>query len=293
MNRESSRLEFLGQLAGGLAHEIKNPLSTMKLHLELMEEDCKAADSEQSKRDLRRVQLLLKEIRRLEEIVHEFLQISRGHDLKLTAVDLGASLHELVELVRPEATRKNVSLHLNITGHLATALVDENYFHRAMLNLVQNAIQACEPKGGGSVIIEAGRSGGVIGIAIIDTGVGIPEGNRDRIFRAYFTTRKGGTGMGLPMAKRIIEEHGGHIAFDTVEGQGSRFMVMLPAGTGESLTQLAVVGKPGRSQKQPAAQGDDSTPAVIDVPAVVNHVLAQSKETSKLDKEREDKRRKK
>ena len=271
MSHESSRLEFLGQLAGGLAHEVKNPLSTMRLHLELMEEDLQGDKSERGRRMLNKTQILLKEIRRLEEIVHEFLKVSRGHDLKLTTVDAARMLEELVEFVRPEAQAANVSLNLRIQNPLGNLLLDENYFRQALLNLIQNAIEACKPKGGGDVIIEVGRGRDAIGIAIIDTGVGIPEGVRARIFRAYFTTRKGGTGMGLPMARRIVEEHGGHVAFDSVEGQGSRFMIMLPATAGESLSQLVLHESSGRA----AGTGEG---APIDVSAVVNAALAQARE---------------
>ncbi len=278
MANERSRLEFVGELAGGLAHEIKNPLSTMRLHLEMMEEDFRSHKNEEERRNHSKVSLLLKEIHRLEEIVQEFLKVSRGHDLKLTALDLKSSLENVIELVRPQAEQNNVSLHLQIIGKPCIALLDENYFHRAILNLVQNAILACEPKKGGDVMIEVGRSGGAIGIAIIDTGVGIPEGVKERIFRAYFSTRSKGTGMGLPMAKRIIEEHGGYIAFDSVEGQGSRFMIMLPAYSDESLSQLAL-----RNQDRNAPPLKLQEP--IDVSLAVDAVLAESKETQKITEE--------
>lgn len=271
MSGESSRLEFLGQLAGGLAHEIKNPLSTMRLHLELMEEELQEDDSKRGQRMYGKVNLLLKEIRRLDDILQEFLRVSRGHDLKLAAVELTRSLEELVELVRPEAEKHNVSLHLRILGKLGTVLIDESYFHGALLNLVQNAIQACIPKGGGSVIVEAGRASSFVGITIVDTGVGIPDEQRDRVFRAWFTSRPGGTGMGLPIAKRIIDEHGGYISFDSVPGQGTRFMVALPVGGGESLSQVVVHPEAGGAR--PLAPRE-----AIDVEAVVNQVLADSRE---------------
>jgi two-component system sensor histidine kinase HydH len=294
---ESSRLEFLGQLAGGLAHEIKNPLSTMRLHLELMQEDlqAEAAASETGKsrdtpaaqpaRHLRKVDLLLKEVRRLEDVVQEFLRVSRGHDLKLAAVELGHSLEELIELVRPEAEKSGVTLHLRVFNKIGAVLVDENYLHRALLNLVQNAIQACIPKGGGRVIIEAGRAKNAVGIAVTDTGVGIADEIRDRIFRAYFTSRPGGTGMGLPIARRIIEEHGGFISVDSVVGQGSRFMVVLPVSPGDPLTQMVVHGAPGSrpepSENEPRDGGAyPGEPEPINVSAVVNRVLAESKEPS-------------
>lgn len=281
MSNDHTRLEFMGQLAGGFAHEIKNPLSTIRLHLELMEEDLEDDQSEQGQRHLRKSRLILKEVRRLEEIVQEFLKISRGHDLKLTAVDLAKSLEELVDLVRPEAESKGVSVHLRISNKIGTVLLDENYFHRAMLNIVQNAILACEPKGSGDVIIELGRNAYAVGIVITDTGVGIPEGVRERIFRPYFTTRAAGTGMGLPMARRIIEEHGGYLAFDSVEEHGTRFMIMLPVSTGDTLSQIVTQPRSSTASGRFGAvlkSDEDAEEVAIDVPAVINRVLADSRE---------------
>ncbi len=279
MHGDTSRLEFVGELAGGLAHEIKNPLSTMQLHLELMEEEL-AGDSPSASDPVRRnermrskVQLLLREVRRLNDIVHEFLRVSRGHDLKLAAVEMAESLSSLVEFVRPEAERAGVSIDLVVKNQLGTALIDEDYLRQALLNLVQNAIHACEPKGGGRVIIEAAKRHGALGIAVIDDGVGIPEDQRDRIFRAWFTSRKGGTGMGLPIAKRVVEEHGGFLTFDSVPGSGSRFVVMLPAGIGDGLSQMMLHPEvTGSGSRTPTASGDP-----IDVAAVVNRVMAPDK----------------
>ncbi|MCK6439855.1 MAG: HAMP domain-containing histidine kinase, partial [Planctomycetes bacterium] len=217
-----------------------------------------------ARRNLPKIEQLLKETRRLEEIVHEFLKVARGHDLKLAALDLAHFLEELVEFVRPEAERAGVTLRLSLRNDLGTPLIDENYMHRALLNLVQNAVAACVPKGGGDVIVEAGRDHKAIGIAVIDTGVGIAEGARERIFRAYFTTKPGGTGMGLPMAKRIIEEHGGYITFDTLEGQGTRFMILLPARADEGLSQIVLHGE---REERPAIDPKEVT-------AQVNAVLS-------------------
>ncbi|HRJ77659.1 MAG: Signal transduction histidine-protein kinase AtoS [Planctomycetes bacterium] len=240
-NGASSRLEFLGQLAGGLAHEIKNPLSTMKLTLQLLQEDFSQDKSALAMRSLRKIELLLKEITHLDEIVQEFLRLSRGHDLKFQRTDLGDMIRELVEFLGAEANQKSVTLRSQLEGELDGIIVDATYIRQALTNLLKNALEATEPKGGGEVIIRARRHSDVVMVEVIDTGVGVAHANRERMFRPYFTTKKGGTGMGLPMVRRIVEEHGGQVTYESVEGAGSRFVLLLPVDPNRRETLQAMI----------------------------------------------------
>ncbi|KAA0218330.1 GHKL domain-containing protein [bacterium] len=240
-NGASSRLEFLGQLAGGLAHEIKNPLSTMKLTLQLLQEDFSQDKSALAMRSLRKIELLLKEITHLDEIVQEFLRLSRGHDLKYQRTDLGDMIRDLVEFLAAEANQKSVTLRSQLEGELDGIIVDATYIRQALTNLLKNALEATEPKGGGEVIIRARRHGDVVMVEVIDTGVGVAPANRERMFRPYFTTKKGGTGMGLPMVRRIVEEHGGQVTYESVEGTGSRFVLLLPVDPNRRETLQAMI----------------------------------------------------
>ncbi len=247
-----SRLEFLGQLAGGLAHEIKNPLSTMKLTLQLLEEDFAHDKSALAMRSLRKIELLLKEVNHLDEIVQEFLRLSRGHDLKYQRTDLRKMIHELIEFLSDDAGQRGITLQSQLTGELEV-IVDATYIRQALTNLVRNAFEAIESKGRGEVIVRARQQGDVIVIEVIDTGVGIAPANFERMFRPYFTTKKGGTGMGLPMVRRIVEEHGGQVTFESVEGAGSRFVLLLPVDPSKRETLQAMI-RVAAAPEEPAPQ---------------------------------------
>ncbi len=229
MSGGPSRLEFLGQLAGGLAHEIKNPLSTMKLTLQMLEEDFAKEQTALAMRSRRKIEVLLREVAHLDGIVQEFLRLARGHDLKLQRTNLADLIRELIEFLAEDAEHRRINLQSVIEGDLNGLMLDGMMIRQALLNLVINAFEAVEPKGEGDVFIRAKRQGDVAVVEVVDTGCGIASSNMDRMFRPYFTTKKGGTGMGLPMVRRIVEEHGGQVNFDSIEGKGSRFVMLLPA----------------------------------------------------------------
>ncbi|MHC4840502.1 MAG: two-component system sensor histidine kinase NtrB [Planctomycetota bacterium] len=225
----SSRLEFLGQLAGGLAHEIKNPLSTIKLTLQLLKEDLEDdSESKVAKRGGRKLELLLKEVQHLDDIVQEFLAFARGHDVKPTRTNLRKLIVELFEFLEDDAVNRNIQLHFDYEGDLDNLVLDAQLLRQALMNLMRNAFEAIDADEGGEVVLRATVKGDLLGIQIIDTGCGIAPSNVERMFRPYFTTKQAGTGMGLPMVRRIIEEHGGQITFDSEEGKGTRFIILLP-----------------------------------------------------------------
>lgn len=228
MSVSSSRLEFLGQLAGGLAHEIKNPLSTIKLTLQLLEEDFAKENSPTATRAKHKIEVLLREVQHLDHIVQEFLTFARGHDIKLTRTNLREMVLELMEFLADDAAARSIHVHFDYEGSLDNLLLDATLIRQALMNLLRNAFDAVSEKGGGEVILRARIKGDLLGLEVIDTGSGIAPSNYDRMFRPYFTTKKKGTGMGLPMVRRIVEEHGGQITFESEEGKGTRFLVLLP-----------------------------------------------------------------
>ncbi|MCC6575388.1 MAG: two-component sensor histidine kinase [Planctomycetes bacterium] len=237
-----SRLEFLGQLAGGLAHEIKNPLSTMKLTLQLLEEDFAKEQSALAMRSKRKIEVLLKEVSHLDAIVQEFLRLARGSEIKLQRTNLADLITELVEFLAEDAARRRINLRVTIEGDLDGLMLDGMMIRQALLNLVINAFEAMD-ENGGDVFIHAKRQGDAAVVEVIDSGCGISAANMDRMFRPYFTTKKGGTGMGLAMVQRIVHEHGGQVNFDSVEGKGSRFVMLLPTDPkkGEDLQAMVRV----------------------------------------------------
>jgi signal transduction histidine kinase len=226
-NKATQRLEFLGQLAGGLAHEIKNPLSTLNINLQLLKEDWKNAQTTKEIRTLKKVEVLLKEVRRLEEIVNDFLRYARGGDLTLEEAGVNAVLEEITTFIAPRAAKTNVNILKSVAADLPPCRLDRDKFKQALLNIILNGIEAM-PRGGELMLKTYRGKGRAVVVEVIDTGEGIPPDRMPKIFQAYFSTKKGGTGLGLATTKRIIEEHDGTVDVVSEVGKGSSFKIILP-----------------------------------------------------------------
>jgi len=230
--RQQKRMAYVGTLASGLAHEIRNPLSTMKVNLQLLREELARLDDERVKRSGRRVETLEKAVRRLEEIVNDFLKFARGFDLEFEPVDLNAVIDEVVVFIEPEAQRQGIDLRTAYDPNLQKVLVDRKYFQQALLNLLLNARQAIEETARpGELFVTTHGGDGEATINITDTGPGIPPETLPKIFDVYFSTKRGGTGLGLPTCRRIIEEHGGQLSVESEPGKGTSFTIRLAAAS--------------------------------------------------------------
>lgn len=225
--RDVDRLAELGTLTGGLAHEIKNPLSTVQLNLQLLGEDIDPSWPAAG-RVISRLKTVQRETGRLREILDDFLRYAGKLELDVREVDLRAMLEDLADFFEPQAQAAKVRIRLRPGGKVLVQ-ADERLIKQTMLNLMLNAVQAMGNAGtGGELILSAGEEGG-FGVAhVIDTGPGIPLEAQARIFDAYYTTKKGGTGLGLAMARRILKEHGGELAVTSEVGKGSDFVLRLP-----------------------------------------------------------------
>ena len=222
----SERLAFIGTLAGGLAHEIKNPLSTLNIYLQLLQEDLESMTGENSKRVYMKTQVLQKEVQRLEQILNDFLRFARGQKLELKDHDINEILDEVADFVTPEIKQKKILILKSYDADLPQCHLDSNLIKQAILNIIINAEQAME--NGGELMIRTSKDKKYIQIDITDTGPGIPKDIIDKIFQVYFSTKKTGTGLGLPTAKRIIEDHRGTISVQSEEGKGTNFSIKLP-----------------------------------------------------------------
>ena len=222
----SERLAFIGTLAGGLAHEIKNPLSTLNINLQLLQEELESMTGENSKRVYRKTQVLQKEVQRLEQILNDFLRFARGQKLELKDHDINEILDEVADFVTPEIKQKKILILKSYDADLPQCHLDSNLIKQAILNIIINAEQAME--NGGELMIRTSKDKKYIQIDITDTGPGIPKDIIDKIFQVYFSTKKTGTGLGLPTAKRIIEDHRGTISVQSEEGKGTNFSIRLP-----------------------------------------------------------------
>ena len=225
---EAERLAELGSMTSGLAHEIKNPLSTVGLNAQLIEEGLNDLDLplENTAPLRRRVSALGREVARLREILTDFLQFAGQMRLEKQPHDLVALLEELADFFHPQAESKGILLRSDLPSLPLEVEVDEGLLKQAVLNLMLNAVQAMQDQG--DLIVRLESDALEARIHIIDTGPGVPEDLRESIFHPYVSGSKGGTGLGLPTTRRIVEEHGGRLTLDVLEGQGSDFVIHLP-----------------------------------------------------------------
>lgn len=216
----------LATLAGGLAHEIRNPLSTIRMNLELLSEDLSEHDSGHARRMLNRVSKLQSECLNLEGVLNAFLQFAKAGELTLQAGSLNDEVGEFLNFLAAEAADAGVELSAHLDANLPPVRMDRALIRQVLANLARNALQAM-PEGGTLEFLTMVRDGEVV-LEVIDTGEGMDAETVEHMFRAFFSTRSAGSGLGLPTVRRIIEAHGGTIACDSEPGRGTRFTIVLP-----------------------------------------------------------------
>jgi signal transduction histidine kinase len=224
----SERLSALARITTGVAHEVKNPLNSMRLWLETLKETL-PKDHEGSTQAVR---VLDSEIDRLDRVVKRFLDFTKPVDMHVEDVDLAPLLSKVIEVARPEIERAKVSVEMRLADGMPPLRGDGELLRQAMLNLVLNAVEAMS--GGGHLLLSLDRRGDDAMIVVSDTGKGIPPEHRARIFQLFYTTRKGGSGLGLATTFRIVQLHNGSIDFVSEVGRGTAFRIELPLARGQS-----------------------------------------------------------
>ncbi len=219
----SERLAALGRITAGVAHEVKNPLNSMRLWLENLKESLPAEADGASRQA---VQVLDKEIDRLDAVVKRFLDFTRPMDIRLEATQLAELLREVLEVAQPQLQKSNIQLAQLLPIDVPEVYVDRALLKQAVLNLVLNAAEAMP--GGGQLRLVLSRRGEAAEITVGDTGKGIPLENRQKIFQLFFTTRPGGSGIGLASTFRIVQLLNGSIDFTSEVGRGTTFRIELP-----------------------------------------------------------------
>jgi PAS domain S-box-containing protein len=219
----SERLAALGRITAGVAHEVKNPLNSMRLWLENLKE---SLPHEADSGSQQAVQVLDKEIDRLDAVVKRFLDFTRPMEVRLEATQLAEVLKEVIEIAKPQLQKTKIHVAQLLPIDVPEVYVDRALLKQAVLNLVLNAVEAMPS--GGQLRLMLSRRGEMAEISVGDTGKGIPLENRQKIFQLFFTTRPGGSGIGLASTFRIVQLHNGSIDFTSEVGRGTTFRIELP-----------------------------------------------------------------
>src|SRR3954451_12465880 len=218
----SRRMAAIGRLSSGVAHEVKNPINAIVVHLELLRN--KLGDPHAP--GIRHLEVIDAEIRRLDRVVQTLVDFSRPVELQLREHDLRAVIGDVLALATEELSTRNIILTEDLPTQPVMAHVDADLLKQAALNVIENGAQAMPDGGRLEVTLEIDRKSAIICIA--DEGVGIPDEIRDRIFDLYFTTKSGGSGIGLAMTYRILQLHHGGIEVQSREDRGTEFRLRIP-----------------------------------------------------------------
>ncbi len=230
MAREQ-RLSAVGNLAAGVAHEVRNPLNAISIGLQRLRKEFTPGDEEARAEYTRFTEIMQAEVGRLNEIVSRFLTLARPSRLTLAEEPLDPLLEELMTLLASQASAQKIRTEVSLQLGEARVRMDRQKLAHAFMNILLNAIQAMPEGGMLSVRAEMGSvsaDGRRIRVRIADSGPGIAPENLDRIFEPYFTTKEGGTGLGLALAYKIVQEHQGTIRAESQPGAGATFTVTLP-----------------------------------------------------------------
>jgi signal transduction histidine kinase len=229
---EKQRL--LSRLLARLAHEIRNPLSSLAIHVQLLEEDLAQADPLLKGKTAGRFEIIRSELSRLENLMRQFLSLAAPSSVNLQTIDVAEIAGYVCELLRPEAAARGIEVAMNLPAGLPPLTADPAQLKQALINLVINAIQAIERNGRIEVAVRADPAVGACFLEVSDNGPGVSGEKRSAIFEPFFTTKSEGSGLGLWIVQQIATAHGGLITVENRPGGGATFTLRLPLGPGQS-----------------------------------------------------------
>jgi len=216
----------LAELAGSLAHEIKNPLSVIRMNMELLGEDFADAQTPEERRALTKIETVQKQCTRLENLLRDFLKFARLRELELSPGSLNEVVDRVLAFFEPQAKQSDIEFIRFLDPALPSIKLDEQTLHAALLNLVKNSLEAMPD--GGQLLARTRLTRHGVALDLIDTGCGMDSKTAMRMFETFFSTKNGGTGLGLPTARKIIEAHGGRISVQSEVGRGTQFTIEFP-----------------------------------------------------------------
>jgi len=220
------RYNELASLAGSLAHEIKNPLSIIVMNMELLHEDFEAMAHPEARRALARTKTVIEQCNRLETLLNDFLRFTKLSSLELKPGNLNLQVVQVLEFFETQAEKQGVEIKRYLDSELPSINLDPQTLQAALVNLVKNAMEAMPD--GGQLVARTRITRTGVALDFIDTGCGMESNALINMFKEFYTSKEGGTGLGLPTAKKIIEAHDARISVQSEVGQGTQFTIEFP-----------------------------------------------------------------
>lgn len=221
-----SQYDDLAGLAGSLAHEIKNPLSVIRMNVELLSEDLGELASPEARRAVSKIETVKNQCIRLENLLNDFLRFNRMDHLELTSGNLNDQVLHILEFYESQAVKQGIVVKRYLESDLPSIKMESQTLQAALVNLVKNAFEAMPNGGQLEVRTRLTKSG--VALELIDSGCGMTANTLLNMFKTFYTSKDGGSGLGLPTAKKIIEAHGGVINVQSEVGYGTHFMIEFP-----------------------------------------------------------------
>jgi signal transduction histidine kinase len=216
----------LAELAGSLAHEIKNPLSVIRMNMDLLAEDLAEPETQRERRAVSKVNLVQQQCVRLENLLNDFLRFARLRNLDLHAGNLNEQVERVLDLFDPQANELGVEIIRLVDADLPSILLEPQTMQAALVNLIKNSLEAMPD--GGTLTVRTRMTRFGVALDLIDTGCGMDEKTAMNMFDAFYSTKNGGSGLGLPTARKIIEAHGGRIDVQSALNRGTKFTLEFP-----------------------------------------------------------------
>jgi signal transduction histidine kinase len=225
--RRTDRLAVMGELAASLAHEVRNPLGSIRGAVEILQDDYS-----EDKPGYEFLQILIKEVDRLNQVIENYLSLARPKSREINEFNVQAAVFSVLHIVTPKARKEKVDIQCRLAEENVTVSGDENRFRQIMLNLLLNSLAAIS--GEGRIVIESrvedDGGGRGLELTVADSGSGIPAGKMEDIFKPFYTTKEDGTGLGLPIAKRIADGYKWQFCLESEEGRGTKAILRIPLG---------------------------------------------------------------
>jgi signal transduction histidine kinase len=222
-----AQYEELAELAGSLAHEIKNPLSVIHMNIDLLSEDLAEWNAPESRRSLLRVNIVREQCERMQGLLRDFLRYARLRDIDLVSGSLNDQIDAVLRAYNAEAAKRGIEIKRYLDNDLPSIALHSDSLQAALMNLVKNALEATAR--GGQLLARTYTTKTSVALDLIDSGRGVDNNTILHMFEPFYTTKEGGSGLGLPTARKIIEAHGGRISVQSEVGRGTKFTLEFPA----------------------------------------------------------------